>query len=211
MKTALFETIIGSHIWQMNHDKSDIDLFRCYQLSSKEILLGETPKNTFDQSVKGLDIQESEISTVINELKHNNLNYLLAVHSPIVLFDNFNILKRLKAISSSCLSKEAYNSIHGLALSNYKKYIESGIDTSESRCNKVARTLLFGMTLLDKGRIEFKPSYGNTPETVKALISELDNAKEDSNLSEKCSPEQAQKFEQLLEELRILDLNQNKV
>lgn len=199
----LFETVVGSHVWQMNTLESDTDLFRCYIADTRDILLGNKPKNYFNRDDKGIDVQVGEIGSVINGLIKNNLNYLIAVHSPIVKSDS-GVLASLKNLSIMNLSKQAYNSVHGLAIQNYKKYVESGVDPSAKRLNIIARTLQFGITLLREGRIEFKPSSGNTQETIKSLMGELERAKDESKLSNK--PEHTKELEDFLIQLRIKNL-----
>mgnify|MGYP001626452942 CR=1 FL=1 len=200
----LFETIIGSHVWQMNTLESDLDIFRCYIADTRDILLGKKPKNVFDQKTEGIDLQISEIGNVIEGLIKNNFNYLVAVHSPIVRFDG-GILSSLKNLSIRNLSKQAYDSIHGLATQNFKKYVESGVDASTKRCDKIARVLQFGITLLSEGKIEFKPANGNTPETLKKLMDELDMAYKESKLPNK--PEHVEELEDFLIKIRIKNID----
>ena len=204
---TLFETVIGSHIWKMNHEGSDLDLFRCYISDTRDILLGKVPQNTFDQAIPNVDVQISEIGTVISQLMHCNFNYLVAIHSPIVMFDNGNVLAKLRELSRRGLSKEAYNSIFGMCMQNYKKYIETGKDVSEKRCNAIARTARFGYNLLTNNAMAFERASGFTPEKLRAAIEELTVAKENSALPEKCPEEIKEEFEELLIELRIRDLN----
>ena len=203
---TLFETVIGSHIWKMNHEGSDLDLFRCYISDTKDILLGKVPQNTFDQAIPNVDVQISEIGTVISQLMHCNFNYLVAIHSPIVMFDNSSVLAKLRELSLKGLSKEAYYSIFGMCMQNYKKYIETGKDVSEKRCNAIARTAKFGYNLLANRTIVFEGVSGFTPEKLSAAIEELTVAKENSTLPEKCPAGIKRKFEELLIELRISDL-----
>jgi len=51
MKT-LFETVFGSHAWGMSHEKSDVDIFRCYVMDSNKVLLGQKPETTFGREPK---------------------------------------------------------------------------------------------------------------------------------------------------------------
>jgi hypothetical protein len=204
---TLFETVVGSHIWKMNHEGSDLDLFRCYISDTKDILLGKVPKNTFEQPTSIVDLQVSEIGAVISQLMHCNFNYLIAIHSPIVMFDNGNVLAKLRELSFKSLSKEAYNSIFGMCTQNYKKYIETGKDISEKRCNAIARTAKFGYNLLVNKKIVFEGVSGFTSEKLSTAIESLPFAKDNSTLPEKCPAEVKEEFEELLIKLRISDLN----
>lgn len=199
----LFETVIGSHIWKMDNPESDVDIFRCYIADTRDMLLGDKPKNYFNAN-DGTDIQLSEIGNVINGLIKNNFNYMIAVNSPIVRFDS-GVLAELRRLSLDNISKECYNSIHGLAEQNYKKYIESGIDTSVKRCNQIARTLRFGITLLNSGKMVFEPFSVKSPDDIKQLMRDLDLARNRSTLPEK--PKHVKELEDYLVELRIKNIH----
>ena len=203
MKEIKFETIIGSHVWKMNHEKSDIDIFRCYVEDSNKILLGHTPKNSCYEELDGeIDVQESEIGKVIEQLLDNNFNYIVAIFSPIVRFENGSLLNELRKIGKSALSKKCYNSVYGLATVNYIKYIESGKDTSEKRCNVICRTLQFGITLLNEHSIDFKEYNTGTPEKIIEMLNELEKAKENSTLPDSCSDGVKKEAEEFLLKIR---------
>lgn len=198
----LFETVIGSHAWKMNTLDSDLDVFKCYISSTRDILLGAIPKNYFESGDK-IDVQTGEIGRVVEGLIKNNFNYLIAVHSPIVRSD-CGILNSLRTLSIMNLSKQAYNSIHGLATQNYRKYIEGNPNVSQKHCDTIARSLHFGITLLREGKIVFAPSFGNTPETIKSLLDDLDKAKDESVLPNKA--EHTKELEDFLVQIRIKNL-----
>jgi len=181
-KIYLFESVIGSHIWGMDTPKSDVDIFRCYIGDSADILLGNKPENKNFMELNILDIQESELQTVIEQLIINNYNYLVYVFSPVTRWDSNGIKEKLKKYAERCLSKHCFDSIHGLALSNYKKYIESNKDNTERRCNIICRTLQFGITLLNEGKVEFKPFVGGNKDKILELLEKLDKAKNNSKL-----------------------------
>lgn len=82
MKT-LFQTVIGSHAWNMNVAQSDTDYFVCYQISTKELLKGQTLLLRSKMSInEDVDIQESEVGLVVHQLIKNNLNYIVDTCRP---------------------------------------------------------------------------------------------------------------------------------
>lgn len=206
MNKILFETVVGSHIWGMNHENSDIDIFRCYQADSEDLLLQKQPKNRNYLEVGKIDVQESELQTVLDQLVMNNYNYIVAVNSPIVRFDDTTLLEYLKKCMPFILSKQCYDSIHGLAVSNYKKYIESRKDVSEKRCNIIMRTVNFGIRLLTEGRISFEKVEGMTPEEVAKGIERLDVALADSKLQDRCPEKVKNALDKLLLDIRKVSI-----
>lgn len=184
-----FTTKIGSHIWQMNTEYSDTDLFRVYVASTEEILKGTAnTKSKFTQR-DNTDIALHEIGKVVEQLLKGNLNFLVGVMSPLTVsvaeppLHGFYL--KLRYIVKENISKNCYHSIHEFAVHNYKKYIESGKDDSERRCNKILRVLEFGKTLLDTGKFEFKPFKEGVPDDIEAWIEMLDTAYKYSLLPEK--------------------------
>lgn len=181
-----FTTEVGSTIWQMRHAGSDTDLFRVYVASTEEILKGTANTRSKFIQENDIDIALHELGKVTEQLLKGNLNFLVGVMSPIVVeAHNPLMLHELRGIVIDNISKNCYHSIHGLAVHNYKKYIESGKDNSERRCNKILRVLQFGMTLLNTGKFEFKPFSGGVDYEIEEWIEILDDAYKSSTLPEK--------------------------
>ena len=64
-----FSTNVGSHMWKMNHENSDTDVFECYFLPTREILMGRLPNSHFSQDKENkVDTQVQEISKVTTEI-----------------------------------------------------------------------------------------------------------------------------------------------
>lgn len=186
MIANLFTCEVGSTIWQMRHAKSDTDLFRVYVASTEEILKGTANTRSKFIQENNTDIALHELGKVTEQLLKGNLNFLVGVMSPIVVeAHNPLMLHELKDIVIDNISKNCYHSIHGLAVHNYKKYIESGKDNSERRCNKILRVLQFGMTLLNTGKFEFKPFSGGVDYEIEEWIEILDEAHHKSTLPDK--------------------------
>ncbi len=183
-KIVLWDTTIGSHIWKMNRPDSDIDRFVVFAYPTKIFLMGYNPKMSFFKQENGVDIHMHEIGAVINQLIKGNINFVLGTLSDMVN-QTSEYHRKIAEIIRENPSKSVYHSIRGLAVHNYKKYIETGRDTSERRCDKILRVLQFGIILLREGRYEFKPYSGGTPEEIRKKIEELDIAYKESELPEK--------------------------
>lgn len=181
---VIAETVIGSHIWNMATPDSDLDLFRIYAEPTTAILNGTATKKSKFIQENGTDIAVHEVEKVVEQLLKGNMNFLIGVLSPLVVLDT-GYLEELRKITLQNLSKNCFHSIYGMAKANYKKYIESGADTSEKRCNKICRFLVWGINILRHNKVSFKPFEGGTPEKVLELLEELKHAYEESQLPEK--------------------------
>jgi predicted nucleotidyltransferase len=186
MKT-LFQTVIGSHAWNMNVAQSDTDYFVCYQISTKELLKGQTLLLRSKMSInEDVDIQESEVGLVVHQLIKNNLNYIVNTMSPIVK-ETSPEHEQLKAFFPELLSKELYFSFHGMAIHNLKLFHKWwGDDVPSHKYNKIARVLQMGVGLLNGEPEWFAPYRNATEQEVLSIIQQIDLAHEHSRLPEKC-------------------------
>jgi len=206
MKT-LGRTMIGSHIWNMNHENSDEDYFEIYLDSTKNLFRG-TPKNKSTFTTKPVDLHKHELGKVVEQLLKGNINFLIGVTSPIVI-ESTKTFEELKKITYRNISKKTYHSIRGMAISNYKKYVgESNLDdvtnveVPEHKCNQIIRAIQFGITLLKYRKLEYKPFKGGTPALIQSKIKELDEVYEKSTIPDEPNEEE---FRDFLERTRKAD------
>ena len=179
----LFRTNVGSHMWKMNQENSDTDIFECYILPTREILKGKIPGNHFTQDEENrIDIQRQEISKLTSEIIKSNINYIGYIFSPIVL-EGVEFLERYRNLARKVISKQVYFSIKGMALHNYKKYQKNGVDNNDEKAwNKIVRVLRFGTFLMETGIITFSPINGSTADTFDYWMQRLDEAERTGNL-----------------------------
>lgn len=178
----LFTTSVGSHMWGMNHPGSDLDIFIAYISPTTDILMGVEKTDSRHEHGEVEDKAFHEIGKVVDMVIAGNVNFLWGVLSPIVVSDPHDILKELRPLTMMNLSKKCYGSIHGLAVSNVKKYIETGKDTSPKRCNIIGRTILFGIGLLTSGIPAFHPVKDMSLQFIQDLMKQLDDARDKSTL-----------------------------
>ena len=205
----LFKTNVGSHMWGMNHAKSDVDIINVYQQDTKEILSGypidiARPPKTVEHDGKEYDHQFMEIGHLINLLLKGNPNAIWAVTSPIIIQDS-QILEDLKGIVHSNLSKASYMPIRGMAKSQYldqeKRKGAKNLTNPNKAFKATLRTLAFGIELLNTGRLKYLPIQYNVMDAeIAAAFLTLDNAYASSKLPEKPNE---QVFRQFLYEIRI--------
>lgn len=180
-ENLLWETVVGSHLWGMNKPDSDIDYFSVFNYPTKIFLQGYNPQLSFFHHYSDHDVHKHEISKVIEQLSKCNINFIIGVMSNKISHTS-KYHRELYEYVKNNPCKGIEHSIWGLANGNYNKYILSGIDTSEKRCNKILRVLQFGITLLNTGKYEFRPFYGGTPEMILQKSDELIFAYNNSKL-----------------------------
>ena len=163
---------------------SDTDIFEAYVASTEDILRGTANTKSKFKQKDGVDTAQHEIGRIVSQLLKGNFNFIVGVMSPIVEKKSME-LYQLSCIVEKTISKNCYGSIHGMAQHNFKKYIVSGKDTSERRCNKILRGLNFGMRILDGRGIKFEKVENGSEEDIVEAILMLDESFNNSKLSDK--------------------------
>ena len=186
----IFETMIGSHMWKMNHAGSDEDYFRCYVMDSDRQLLGIRPKNKQTQ-MDGVDAVTVEIGQVIEQLKKGNINYVWNVTSPIVKFEYDDWLTELREITIANLSKLTHHSIRGLATHNIKHFLERKKYEVNyyKKLNIIGRTIMFGIYLLEGKGVHYLPTAFNNISSIYTILDKLTDSLKTSNLPDKPNPD----------------------
>ena len=173
MKEIIGRTMIGSHIWKMNHKDSDKDYFEIYSEDIYDILSHVAKyKSTFKQS-NGIDVHSHEVSHVVNQVLKGNINFVIGVLSPIIVVRTDEFIS-LRDLVRRTISKNIYHSIHGMTTGNYIKYIQKADTYTEHKCNQILRAIEFGIKVLQKGKLEFKPYTNGSPDEILEKLSELE-------------------------------------
>ncbi len=159
MKT-LFISCVGSHMWGMQNEESDIDLVMIYIAPTKRILRGERILPTIRQEIadRGGEVYDTlgwEIGHLINQLIRGNVNAIWYVTSPLVIKQS-PFQKELSALVQANLCRETYHSIKGMAESQIKSEGEAAKKPGKGY-RTALRTINFGIKLLSEGRICFEP------------------------------------------------------
>ena len=84
----LFISCVGSHMWGMQNEESDIDLVMIYIAPTRSILRGERIPSTIRQEIaaRGGEIYDTlgwEIGHLINQLIKGNVNAIWYATSPL--------------------------------------------------------------------------------------------------------------------------------
>ena len=181
MDEILLETVVGSHIWQMATPDSDMDIFRVYKAPTRDILLGKVPRSKFEEKIDGKDITYHEIGTVYHQILKSNINFVIGLFSPIVVQKPLGNMIKFLIYARHVVDSQIYNSIHGMAISNYKKYgmEQYGDRIPEATYNKILRFVQFGIDFLKTNEFQFKPFRNGNEELMRMKIQELDEAYQD--------------------------------
>lgn len=207
---TLFISSVGSHMWGMNSQESDIDLVMIYIAPTRSLLRGEKIMPTMRQQItaRGGEIYDTfgwEIGHLINQLIKGNINAIWYVTSPLVIKPSI-IQEELSALVRANLCRQTYHSIKGMA--------ESQIRSEEKSADKpriagkgyrtALRTINFGMKLLLEGKICFAPVlHAPGAEEVMEKLQQLDEAYASSLLPDR--PDE-NAFREFLLRLRLENL-----
>lgn len=208
MKT-ISRTMIGSHMWKMNHEDSDEDYFEIYMGDTKKLLMGIPEDDSTFMSSEKVDIHKHEVGKVVNQLLKGNINFIVGVTSPLVKYADEESIE-LRKITINNLSKNCYYSIKGMSKHNYQRYFEDQhsdtLKTKEAytkKCNQIIRYLDFGIDLLTEKELNYKKIESGTVSEIKEKIDRLDKAFEESPLPEKVDEKP---FRNYLYRIRLGDL-----
>ncbi|MDD2834639.1 MAG: nucleotidyltransferase domain-containing protein [Methanothrix sp.] len=207
---TLFISCVGSHMWGMNSQESDIDLVMIYIAPTRSLLRGEKIMPTVRQQItaRGGEIYDTlgwEIGHLINQLIKGNINAIWYATSPLLVKPSI-LQEELSALVQANLCRQTYYSLKGMA--------ESQIKSEEKPAAKpriagkgyrtALRTINFGISLLSEGKICFAPVL-HTPgaEAVMEKMQQLDEAYASSLLPDRPDEDA---FRELLLRLRIEDL-----
>ena len=206
--TDLFVTEVGSRMWGMEKPDSDYDMFHVFAQPSDDYLRRSSfdtthPHKTFFEDGKEIDAQFMEIGHLIGLLKKGNVNAIWAVCSPVVHIES-GYRSLLKKLVQENLSSATYASVNGMAHSqmNDTKKRATVRDPEKSR-NTAARTLQFGITLLNKHILRFEPVSDSTPSEVGELFRVMEDARDKTSLPD--SVDRAP-FEEFIFELRMAEI-----
>jgi len=155
---------VGSHMWKMENETSDIDLVMIYTVPTRRILRGEKFPATIRQEMVArrggiYDTLGWEIGHLIDLLIKGNINAIWYATSPLVIMPSA-LQEELSALVQANLCRESYHSIKGMAESQIKSEEKPKITGKGYRT--ALRTINFGIRLLSEGRIFFAPAL-HTP------------------------------------------------
>jgi hypothetical protein len=214
-ETELWVTNVGSHLWHMEHEGSDLDLFRCYVTPTEDILSGKTaPGGThFSQTGEGaerVDLQSHEVGAWVEQLLKMNPNYLFGLLSPLAVRELRERYRReLRRIIEDGLSRQLYFPVRGLILSNQRKYITNGVDPSERRINKLLRVGRWGCWALRfASPLRFDPYEGGKPDDVDVMLAGLKEAYEQSPLPERVTEKTVRAARMWLLQVRLAEMDE---
>lgn len=143
---VIWRTTVGSHMWKMNHEGSDIDIFEVFIQDMYEILAGRQIRGGEEEhwDHPKTDKTAYEIGHVIEQLQKGNINFLWGLMSwisgydlwradPTWHFDCKEFHAELKQIVLDNLSKNYIHAITGLARRNLAKYFGIKVKTKDEK------------------------------------------------------------------------------
>jgi len=210
----IFVTEVGSRMWGMATPESDYDHVVVYQVPTARILEGRRIPETrstqqyVDEQGREMDIAYKEVGHLVAQLIKGNVNNLWTVTSPVVV-EPSPVLDALSALARKSVSRASYHSIMGMAQSQYADATKrAAVKDPQKNLATAYRTAQFGITLLETGRLEYRPVAWTVEEReVLAAFQDLIAARDASNLPE--GPDEPA-FRALLRDLRLRQLEEDR-
>ena len=164
----------GSRAWGFASKDSDYDIRCTHIIPTTKLFHLKKPKEVIEHSMKidgvEIDLVSFEIEKTINLILNNNSNVLEQITG-----ENLNQTiehKELVKLAKNAISKKVYNPYKGMALQNYKKFIESKNAAYECKAVKkylyILRSYMAGINALRTGDIE--PNINNLNKKFKLPI-----------------------------------------
>ena len=156
----IFVAVSGAHLYGFPSEDSDIDIRSCHAIDTKELFHIKKPREVFEHTTeyKGveMDMVSFEIEKLLGLLIKNNSNVLEQIFA-----ENLHPTiehKELRKIAEKAISKQVYHPYKGMAMQNYKKFIESLNPAYRGKSIKkylyVMRSYMAGIHALRTGKIE---------------------------------------------------------
>jgi len=127
LENTLLVSVVGSRMWQMEHENSDWDLFIVVNDPLDKMLrVDYQPTNKeFKINLDGieLDIKIKEIKEVLRQVYTNNPNFIFGVLSDYVIYEqDKTLINGLRYITYENINYQIFPPLKGMINHNYKKY-----------------------------------------------------------------------------------------
>ncbi len=156
-------TEIGSRCFGDHHERSDLDLFEVHVDPLREVLFrGPSTSGRHLRSGR-VDLHSYEVSHVVREIVRGNVNFLIGVLSPIILFSTKEG-SLLRDVTSANIHKGFYRSIEGIV----KARLKAG---SEKDIRMARRYISLGFSLVRDGVLSLSSFEGDLEELRREFTS----------------------------------------
>lgn len=152
VKNPIFYSLSGAHLYGFASKDSDFDIRGCHIDPTKAILSLQKPRDVIEITEGDNDFVSQELEKFIGLMLKPNGNVLEQLHSPLVIMTSKEH-KELKKLAKGCYCKRLYFHYNGMAMQNYKKFLEKGKNTVKKYLY-VLRSLMTGIYLLETGKLE---------------------------------------------------------
>ena len=124
---TLLVSVVGSRMWQMEHEGSDWDIFIVINEPLENMLNinYRSINKEFKYELDGveLDIKIKEIKDVLKQLYKNNPNFIFGVLSDNAIYESTTeLMKELRAMTYKNINYQIFPPLKGMINHNYQKY-----------------------------------------------------------------------------------------
>lgn len=153
LDNVLLVSVVGSRMWQMEHEGSDWDIFIVVNTSLKEMLSinYHSINKEFKCELDGveLDIKIKEIKDVLKQLYKNNPNFIFGVLSDNIIYESNNeLMKELRAITYRNINYQIFPPLNGMMVHHYQKYFVNNVHDKSGKKEIVIRKIALLYRLL---------------------------------------------------------------
>lgn len=154
--TIGLSVITGSDSYGFKSSNSDYDIRGVFFYNAKDQLkLFNNKQSNFNYTLEEkYDIVLTEVNNFINNIVRMNCTTLEQLFSPFIINCSPAFEKLKTVVNNNLASKGIYESYHGMALFNYKHYIESESKATIKKWLYVIRAYLSGIYALKYGKVE---------------------------------------------------------
>jgi len=171
--------ISGSHLYGFESEDSDVDYRGTFVVNTNQLLGIRKPLDVIELKIGENDIVLFELKKEIGLALNSNCNVLEHINANQI-FNLAAFVEFRQIINNSFGKRGLYDSYHGLAEFNYKKFILQGRNTVKKYLY-VFRALMAGIHILQTGRIEANVEKLNAYfklQSIKTLIKHKQMGKE---------------------------------
>ena len=143
---TLLVSIVGSRMWQMEHEGGDWDIFIVVNEPLENMLSinYRSINKEFRYELDGveLDIKIKEIKDVLKQLYKNNPNFIFGILSDNVIFEsNAGLMEELRSITYRNINYQIFPPLKGMINSNYQKYFVNKIHDKSGKKESIIKKI----------------------------------------------------------------------
>ena len=155
---TLLVSVVGSRMWQMEHEGSDWDIFIVINEPLENMLNinYRSINKEFKYELDGveLDIKIKEIKDVLKQLYKNNPNFIFGILSDNVIYESdVELMRELRAIIYKNINYQIFPPLKGMINHHYQKYFINKTHDKSGKKETIIRKIAWLYRMLSQKNI----------------------------------------------------------